>query len=92
MSAGQAFERLKTPVQRRGLSRTEAAVYIGVGAGTFEKLMKSGKMPLPKRIGQRAVWDVVALDLAFDRIADDRGQISPAIPVDSNEWDEVLRK
>ena len=79
-------------VAPRGLSRSQAAQYIGISNGTFEKLIRAGKMPLPKRIGQRAVWDVVALDLAFERIADDTGQVTSAAPNESNEWDEVLRK
>ena len=79
------------PVARRGLSRSQAAQYIGVGNGTFEKLIRGGKMPLPKRIGQRAIWDVVALDLAFERLTDDTGKVSLAAPAESNEWDEVLR-
>jgi hypothetical protein len=30
---------------RRGLSRQESALYIGVSASLFDELVKSGKMP-----------------------------------------------
>jgi predicted DNA-binding transcriptional regulator AlpA len=49
----------------RGISRTEAAVYIGVGATLFDRLVKDGMMPKPKAISGRKVWDVRALDQAF---------------------------
>lgn len=50
----------------RGLSREEAAEYIGVGTTKFDELVKTGTMPSPKEIGARRVWDRVALDAAFD--------------------------
>jgi len=56
------------PPTRRGLSRVEAAGYIGVGASKFDAMVLDGRMPHPKRIDGRKVWDVRALDLAFDAI------------------------
>ncbi|MCV0395414.1 MAG: hypothetical protein K5872_21960 [Rhizobiaceae bacterium] len=49
----------------RGLSRDEAARYIGVGATKFDEMVKDGRMPKPKRIDGRTLWDRVALDIAF---------------------------
>lgn len=63
---------------RRGLHRAEAAVYIGVSASKFDELVKSGRMPQPKRIDGRTVWDLRALDIAFDNLPDDAA---------SNPWD-----
>lgn len=54
------------PVPRRGLSRVEAAMYIGVSPSKFDELVADGRMPGPKRIDRRKVWDVRTLDLAFD--------------------------
>lgn len=54
----------------RGLSREEAARYIGLGATKFDELVKEGKMPKPKRVGSRTVWDRVALDIAFTDLPD----------------------
>lgn len=49
----------------RGLSREEAARYIGVGATLFDEMVEDGRMPKPKRIGKRVVWDRLKLDAAF---------------------------
>ena len=62
------------PIPRRGLSRIEAAMYIGVSANKFDELVRDGRMPGPKRIDGRKLWDVHALDLAFDSLPDDNGR------------------
>jgi predicted DNA-binding transcriptional regulator AlpA len=49
----------------RGLSREEAARYIGVGSTLFDEMVADGRMPKPKSINSRAIWDRVALDIAF---------------------------
>lgn len=54
----------------RGLSRDEAARYIGVGTTKFDELVADGRMPKPKRVDGRTVWDRVALDLAFTSLPD----------------------
>lgn len=51
---------------RRGLSRAEAAEYIGIGTTKFDSLVQDGRMPKPKRIDGRTIWDRVAIDRAFD--------------------------
>ena len=50
----------------RGLSREEAAAYIGISVGKFDQMIKDGRMPKPIRIDGRKVWDRRALDNAFD--------------------------
>jgi len=62
------------PIPRRGLSRDEAAMYIGISASKFDELVRDGRMPGPKRIDGRKLWDVHALDLAFDSLPDDNDQ------------------
>lgn len=49
----------------RGLSREEAARYVGVGTTLFDELVAEGAMPRPKRLHNRVVWDRVELDMAF---------------------------
>lgn len=49
----------------RGLSREEAAAYVGVGATKFDQMVQDGRMPAPKRIDGRRVWDRLRLDSAF---------------------------
>lgn len=54
----------------RGLDRAEAAAYVGVGTSLFDRLVGDGRMPAPKRIDGRLVWDRRALDAAFDALPD----------------------
>jgi hypothetical protein len=55
----------------RGLSRVAAAEYIGVGVTLFEEMVADGRMPRPKRINNRKVWDRHALDAAFAALPND---------------------
>jgi hypothetical protein len=59
------------PVPRRGLSRDEAAIYCGIGTTLFDRLVGEGRMPGPCRIDGRKVWDIRAIDLAFDELPRD---------------------
>jgi predicted DNA-binding transcriptional regulator AlpA len=69
------------PVPRRGLSRDEAAMYIGISAGKFDELVADGRMPEPLKIDGRKIWDIRSLDLAFDALP--RENPTP------NTWDGV---
>jgi excisionase family DNA binding protein len=53
---------------KRGLSRVEAATYVGVSPSKFDELVRDGRMPAPKRIDGRKVWDIHNLDVAFDAL------------------------
>ena len=55
----------------RGLSRGQAAEYIGVGPTKFDELVADGRMPRPKRIDSRTVWDRAQLDDAFAALDDE---------------------
>jgi excisionase family DNA binding protein len=55
----------------RGLSRDEAARYMGVGATKFDEMVADGRMPRPKRIDGRVVWDRIKLDMAFSDLPED---------------------
>jgi excisionase family DNA binding protein len=57
----------------RGLSRVEAAAYVGISPTKFDELVKDGRMPAPKRINGRVVWDRLKLDAAFEALPDDGG-------------------
>jgi predicted DNA-binding transcriptional regulator AlpA len=65
----------------RGLSREEAAAYVGISPSLFDTLVKDGRMPSPKRINARTVWDRLQLDAAFAALP---GDDAPA-----NPWDEM---
>lgn len=66
----------------RGLGREDAARYIGVGTSKFDELVKDGRMPKPKRLDGRIVWDRVAIDIAFTDLPDDRS---------GNFFDNILK-
>jgi len=56
---------------RRGLSRIEAALYVGVGPSKFDEMVHDGRMPCLRRIDGRRVWDVRELDQSFDALPRD---------------------
>jgi predicted DNA-binding transcriptional regulator AlpA len=66
----------------RGFRREDAAFYIGVSPAMFDEMVKDGRMPQPKRVGRRTIWDRQQLDVCFEELPD-RG--------DGNDWDEVVR-
>ena len=55
----------------RGLCREEACRYIGVGTTKFDEMVADGRMPKPKRVDSRTVWDRIALDAAFSDLPDE---------------------
>jgi predicted DNA-binding transcriptional regulator AlpA len=58
-------------IHPRGLSRIAAANYVGISPSTFDQLVKDGRMPSPKRINARTIWDIWQLDEAFDALPSD---------------------
>ena len=67
------------PVPRRGLSREESAMYIGVSPSLFDQMVADGRMPGPKLLNSRTIWDRWALDHAFETLPDRDGR---------NPWDK----
>jgi hypothetical protein len=55
----------------RGLSRDQAAEYIGIGVTLFDQMVRDGRMPRAKQVNTRKVWDRRALDAAFDALPDE---------------------
>ena len=62
----------------RGLPRVQSAAYIGVGATLFDEMVEDGRMPKPKRINSKTIWDRLELDEAFAALPSDH---------DANPWD-----
>ena len=54
----------------RGLSREQAAAYVGISPSLFDILVKDSRMPEPTRINSRVIWDKLKLDEAFEALAD----------------------
>jgi hypothetical protein len=53
---------------RRGLSRDESAMYLGIGVGLFDQLRDAGKIAPARVIGNRKLWDIRDLDVAFESL------------------------
>jgi predicted DNA-binding transcriptional regulator AlpA len=64
----------------RGLRRTEAAAYICVSPSLFDSMVADGRMPPPRLINTRTVWDRFEVDEAFESLPR-----KEAI----NPWDDV---
>lgn len=77
------FDALPAGALPRGLCRLAAAQYVGVSAVKFDEMVTDGRMPRPKAIDARKVWDRTAIDAAFDGLPDDGS--APK----SNYWDSV---
>jgi predicted DNA-binding transcriptional regulator AlpA len=52
----------------RGLSREQAAAYIGVSPSHFDSQVKDKVLPEPRLLGGRTLWDIRDLDAAFDQL------------------------
>ena len=61
----------------RGLSRVEAAAYVGVSPGLFDLMVGDGRMPAPLRVNARVIWDRQKLDVAFGELGGNDGEPNP---------------
>ena len=59
------------PENRLGLSREEAAEYVGVSSSTFDLLVRDGRMPRAKCINTRRLWERAAVEKAFARLPEE---------------------
>lgn len=65
----------------RGLNREQGAEYIGVGTSKWDEMVKDHRMPQPKRIDGRTVWDRTKVDAAFAELPEEH---------EANPWDVAL--
>ena len=59
-----------TQPQPRGYRRIEAARYVGVSPSKFLEWVDRDIMPKPIKVDGCTIWDRVALDAAFDSLAE----------------------
>ena len=69
--AARRLQVLPHSLPPRGLSREQAAAYVGVSPTFFDQLVTDRSMPRPKRIGRRCLWDRIQLDAAFAALPND---------------------
>ncbi|MEH2472627.1 putative DNA-binding transcriptional regulator AlpA [Nitrobacteraceae bacterium AZCC 2161] len=72
---------MKYIYEARGRNREQAAAHVGVGATKFDEMVRDERMPQPREIDGRVVWDVYELDEYFDRLPR-RGQKNVALSPD----------
>lgn len=71
--------RRETSEPRRGLNRAEAARFVGCSPGLFDQMVQDGRMPQPVALDGEEVFDLIQLDLAFDRISGGASELNPWI-------------
>jgi predicted DNA-binding transcriptional regulator AlpA len=68
----------------RGLRREEAAAYVGVSPTLFDEMVVDRRMPPPRIINNRRVWDRHELDASFEALP------HKDEPADDDEWRAAL--
>lgn len=63
----------------RGINREDAARYVGVSPRKFDELVADGRMPKPRRVDGRVIWDRVALDVYFDALPTEKDTLQGLI-------------
>lgn len=72
----------------RGMSRIEAARYVGVSTTLFDEMVADGRMPKPKRVNSRTIWDRAELDIAFTDLPNDRASLRQYLLEQSGRVDQ----
>jgi hypothetical protein len=67
------------PMVRRGLSRLEAAAYIGISPSKFDELRKTNRIPPPKVLDGRLIFTTERLDEFLDALPDEN-------QTDNDDW------
>ena len=74
----------------RGLSRVMAAAYIGISPTKFDQMVDDGRMPKPKRIDARTVWDRLQVDQAFEALdVDCDSSMGNASQQPNDNWEKI---
>lgn len=73
---------------RRGLSESEAAIYLSLSASFFRKLVEEGVMPRPRIAGSRRIWDIEELDAAFKALPREGGDEAAFGGSSNNSWSD----
>ena len=77
-----SFDHLPPGVVPFAVSRDAAAALLGVSSGFFDRLVKDGRMPKPREVDGRVLWDsdeVRAAWRAIPKRGEGRG----------NSWDDT---
>jgi len=83
MTAALRSEILPPSLPPIGLNREEAAAFIGVSTSLFDEMVKDARMPGPRLINSRTVWDREEVYLAFKALPH---RESPALQPSKRDW------
>jgi len=81
-------DHLARPPEKRGLARDMAASYIDVSSSLFDQMVADGRMPRPKTVNSRVVWDRWEIDAAFTALPHKDDGV--AANDDDDEWGVAL--
>lgn len=70
-ASGEQYLSATRPAIRRGLSRVEAANYVGISPSKFDELRKSKRLKPPKVLDGRLIFTVESLDEFLDALPDE---------------------
>lgn len=73
MTTPRANDNTRGGIIPRGLRRVDAAAYICISPSLFDEMVRDGRMPGPRMINSRTVWDRFELDEAFDALPRKKG-------------------
>ncbi|KAF0120267.1 MAG: hypothetical protein FD152_4209 [Xanthobacteraceae bacterium] len=73
---------------RFGLCDVEAAAAVGIGPSLFRQMVDDGRMPRPRIINARRLWDIDELRAAFKRLPHDGPEVLRAN--DDDKWGRVV--
>jgi hypothetical protein len=71
------------PAPRRGLTRTEAATYLGLSPSKFDELRKANRIAPPKVLDGRLIFTIERLDEFLDSLPDENH-------ADNDDWTASL--
>jgi Helix-turn-helix domain len=74
---------LERPIPRRGLTRVEAAAYVGISPSKFDELRRANRIPPPKVLDGRLIFTTDRLDEFLDALPDEN-------QTGNNEWTASL--
>ena len=63
---------IPSPTHRAACHRDEAARYIGVGATKFDEMVADRRMPRPKCVDGRVIWDRFKIEAAFTDLPEEK--------------------
>lgn len=79
---------LFTTVPPIGLDREEAAAYVRAGTTLFDEMVSDGRMPQPRLMNSRRVWDREELYFAFKSLPRKGGE-AEAIQTKEFDWSKM---